>query len=143
MANQAVVAAYAGQVRRARELTDRSIDLSMSRGFGEGASLYSAGQALWEAAYGDCRAAKRTTLRTLGLSRGRPALSWSALALAMCGDTGATQRLIDEMDRLFPQDFFLKTAWLPMTRAALEIHRKQPGRALELLEAAQRTELGR
>lgn len=142
LANQSVVAAYAGQVRRARELTDRSIDLAVSRGFEEGASLYSAGQALWEAAYGDCRAAKRTTERTLGLSRTRPALSWSALALAMCGETDAAQQLIDDMDRRFPQDFFLKTAWLPMARAALEIHRGQPDRAVELLEAAQRSELG-
>jgi DNA-binding winged helix-turn-helix (wHTH) protein/tetratricopeptide (TPR) repeat protein len=142
LANQSVVAAYAGQARRARELTDRSIELAVSRGFDEGASVYSAGQALWEAAYGDCRAAKRTAERTLGLSRARPALSWSALALAMCGETGAAQRLIDDMDRRFPQDFFLKTAWLPMARAALEMHRGRPGRAVELLETAQRTELG-
>jgi eukaryotic-like serine/threonine-protein kinase len=142
LANQAVVAAYAGQVRRARELTGQSVDLAVSRGFDESASLYSAEQALWEAAYGDCRAAKRTAERTLGLSRGRPTLSWSALALAMCGEAGAAQRLIDELDHRFPQDFFLKTAWLPMARAALEIHRGRPGRAVELLGAAQRTELG-
>jgi DNA-binding winged helix-turn-helix (wHTH) protein/tetratricopeptide (TPR) repeat protein len=142
LANQSVVAAYSGQVRRARELTQRAIDLAVSRGFQDGASLYSAGQALWEAAYGDCRAAKRTAERTLELSRSRPALSWSALTLAMCGETGPAQRLIDDMDRRFPEDFFLKSAWLPMARAALEIHRGRSDRAVELLEVAQRTELG-
>jgi tetratricopeptide (TPR) repeat protein len=142
LANQSVVAAYAGQVRRARELTERAIALAVSQGFEESASLYSGGQALWEAAYGDCRAAKRTAERTLGLSRDRPALSRSALALALCGETGAAERLIDDMDRRFPHDLFLKTAWLPMARSALEIHRGQPDRAVELLEAAQRTEFG-
>jgi eukaryotic-like serine/threonine-protein kinase len=142
LANQSVVAAYGGQMRRARELADLSIELAVSRGFEEGASVYSAGQGLWEAAYGECRAARGTSERTLRLSRSRAALSWSALALAMCGETAAAQRLIDDMDRRFPQDFFLKTAWLPMARAALEIHRGRPDRAVELLEPAQRTELG-
>ncbi len=142
LSNQSVAAAYAGQVGRARELTDRAIDLAVSRGFEEGASLYSAGQALWEAAYGDCPAARRTAERTLRLSRTRPALSWSALSLATCGEAASAQRLMDDMDRRFPQDLFLQTAWLPMTGAALELHRGQPGRALELLEPAQRTELG-
>jgi len=142
LANQSAVAAYAGQVRRARELTDRSVGLAVSRGLGEGASLYSAGQALWEAAYGDCRAAKRTADRTLVLSRGRPALSWSALALAMCGESSAAQRLVAEMERRFPQDFFLQTAWIPMARAALEIRRGHPDRAVALLETAEGSELG-
>jgi hypothetical protein len=142
LANQSVVAAYAGQVRRARELTDRSVGLAVSRGLGEGASLYSAGQALWEAAYGDCRAAKRTADRTLVLSRGRPALSWSALALAMCGESSAAQRLVAAMERRFPQDFFLQTAWIPMARAALEIRRGHPDRAVALLETAEGSELG-
>jgi hypothetical protein len=60
----------------------------------------------------------------------------------MCGEKAAAQRLVDDMDRRFPQDFFLKTAWLPMARAALAIDRGHPDRAIELLEPAQRTELG-
>jgi DNA-binding winged helix-turn-helix (wHTH) protein/tetratricopeptide (TPR) repeat protein len=142
LANQSVVAAYAGQVRRARELTARSIELAVSRDLEEGAGLYSAGQALWEAAYGDCRATKRTADRTLDLSRGRPALSWSALALAMCGESGASLRLVEEMERRFSQDFFLKTSWVPMARAALEIRRGRPDRAVELLQTAEGSEMG-
>jgi len=142
LAMQSVTAAYAGEVRRARELTERAVDLAMSRGLKEGAGLYSAGDALWEAAYGNCRDAKRTTARTLAISRGRPALSWSALALAMCGDSSAAQRLAEEMRRRFPQDSFLKTSWLPMTHAALEIHRGRPARAVELLQPAAPAELG-
>ena len=64
LAMQSVAAAYAGQVRRARELTEAAIDLAMSRGLKEGAGLYSAGSALWEAAYGNCREAQRTAARS-------------------------------------------------------------------------------
>lgn len=142
LAMQSVTAAYAGQVRRARELTERAIDLALSRGLKEGAGLYSAGDALWEAAYGNCRDAKRTAARTLAMSRGRHALSWSALALAMCGESSAAQRLVEEMSRRFPQDSFFNASWLPMTHAALAIHRDNPARAVELLQPAARAELG-
>jgi hypothetical protein len=60
----------------------------------------------------------------------------------MCGEAAAAQRLVDDMDRRFPHDFFLKTAWLPMARAALEIRQRRPDRAIAVLETAQRTELG-
>jgi DNA-binding winged helix-turn-helix (wHTH) protein/tetratricopeptide (TPR) repeat protein len=139
---QSVSAAYAGQARRARQLTESAIDLATSRGLEEGASLYSAGGSLWEAAYGNCPAAERTVARTLVISRGRSALSWSALALALCGESSGAQRLLEEMSRRFPQDSFFKTSWLPMTHAALEIRRGNAARAVELLEAPGRAELG-
>jgi eukaryotic-like serine/threonine-protein kinase len=142
LAVQSVAAAYAGQVRRARKLTQAAIDLAMSRGLKEGAGLYSAGSSLWEAAYGNCREAQRTTARALSLSRGRSALRWSALALAMCGEAGAARQLTAEMSRRFPQDSFVSASWLPMTRAALEIHGGHPARAVETLERARRIELG-
>jgi DNA-binding winged helix-turn-helix (wHTH) protein/tetratricopeptide (TPR) repeat protein len=142
LAMQSATAAYAGQVRRARDLTRRAIELAMSRGLKEGAGQYSAGDALWEAAYGNCREAKQTAARTLAMTRGRHALTWSALALAMCGESSQAQRLVDEMSGRFPQDSFFNTLWLPMTHAALEIHRDNPARAVELLQPATRGELG-
>jgi DNA-binding winged helix-turn-helix (wHTH) protein/tetratricopeptide (TPR) repeat protein len=142
LAMQSAAAAYAGQVRRARALTESAIDLATSRGHEEGASLYSAGDALWEAAYGNCRSAKRAAARTLALSRGRTPLSWSALALAMCGDARAAQRLVEEMGRRFPEDSSIETSWVPMTLAAVEIRRGNPARAIELLQPAGRGELG-
>jgi len=142
LAMQSVTAAYAGQVRTARELTRRAIELAMSRGLKEGAGLYSAGDALWEAAYGNCGNTKQAAARTLAMTRGRHALSWSALALAMCGESRQAQQLAEEMDRRFPQDSFFKASWLPMVHAAVAIHRNDPARAVGLLRPAGRVELG-
>lgn len=142
LANQSAVAAYAGRGREARERTARAVDLATSHGFADGASLYSAGQALWEAAYGDCQGAKRTAARTLALSRGRTPASWTALALALCGETAEAERLAADLERRFPQDSFVNTAWLPMVRAALETGAGRADRAIERLEAPGRTELG-
>jgi len=139
---QSVAAASLGQVARARALNARAIELATSREQQEAASLYSAGRGLWDAAFGDCRAARRAAARTLSLSRGRHSLSWSALALAQCADAAGAERLVEEMRRRFPEDAFIKTSWLPMTDAALEIRGGNPGRALQLLEPAARLEKG-
>jgi eukaryotic-like serine/threonine-protein kinase len=142
LAMQSVTAAYAGRVRQARELTKRAIELAMTRGLEEGAGLYAAGDGLWEAAYGNCREAGQAATRTLALSRGRYALSWSALALAICGDSIRAGKLADEMVRRFPQDSFFKASWLPLVHAALSLHRGDPALAVERLKRAERVELG-
>ena len=97
---------------------------------------------MWEAAYGNCREAKQAAARTLALSRGRNALSWSALALAICGDSIQAGKLADEMVRRFPEDSFFKASWLPMAQAALSLHRGDPASAAEQLQDARRAELG-
>ena len=62
LAMQSVTAAYAGRVRQARELTKRAMELAKSRGLEEAAGVYAAGDALWEAAYGNCREAEHAAL---------------------------------------------------------------------------------
>jgi tetratricopeptide (TPR) repeat protein len=142
LALESAAAAYAGELRRARELTRRAIELATDRGLQEGAALYSAGDALWEAAYGNCGQAKQAAARTLALTRSRTALNWSALALAMCGEARQARRLAEELNGRFPQDSFFRTLWLPMTDAALALRRHDPARAVERLEVAARAERG-
>ena len=139
---QSVAAAHAGRARQARELANRAIELAKGRGLEEAAGLHAAGNALWEAAYGNCREAKRAASRALALSRGRHTLGWSALAVAICGDSLQAGRLADEMVRRFPENSFFKSSWLPMVDAALSLHRGDPGAALDRLKNAERVELG-
>jgi DNA-binding winged helix-turn-helix (wHTH) protein/tetratricopeptide (TPR) repeat protein len=142
LALQSVTAAYEGRTRAARDLTRRAVGLALERRSKEGAAEYSAGNALWEAAYGDCGRARETVTRTLAIARGRQALSWSALALALCGQSAGAQRLTDEMKVRFPQNSFMRTLWSPMTEAAIAIHEHRPARAIDLLQAALRDEMG-
>jgi hypothetical protein len=141
LATQSVAAAYAGQARSARDLTSRALELARSGGRKEAAGPYYAGEALWQAAYGDCRSAKQSVARTLDLTRGREPLSWSALAVALCGESGQAQQLAEEMVRRHPEDSFYKASWLPMIRAAGE-RRRDPAKAVELLQPAAGSELG-
>ena len=128
LAMQSVTAAYAGRVRQARELTKRAMELAKGRGLEEAAGVYAAGDALWEAAYGNCREAELAVSRALALSRGRHALSWSALAVAICGDSSRAGKLADEMVRRFPENSFFKSSWLPMVQAAVSHPSRRCGR---------------
>jgi hypothetical protein len=118
------------------------MELAKSRGLDEAAGGYAAGQALWEASYGNCRQADLAASRALALSRGRHALSWSALAVAVCGDATRAGTLADEMTRRFPESSFFKSSWLPMVRAGLAIHRGDSAAALDQLKSAEPFELG-
>jgi DNA-binding winged helix-turn-helix (wHTH) protein/tetratricopeptide (TPR) repeat protein len=142
LAMQSVTAAYAGRVREARELTKRAAELATARGLEDAAGLYAAGEALWEAAYGNCREAKQAATRSLALSRARYPLSWDALAVAICGDSIQAGNLADEMVRRFPEGSFFKESWLPLVHGAVSLHDGDPGAALEQLNRAERVELG-
>jgi hypothetical protein len=108
----------------------------------EAASQHSAGSALWEAAFGNCRESKNMVARTFAIERGRYALTWSALALALCGDPVQAESLVNETIRRFPNSSFAKTYWIPMTHAAIELNRSNPAAALRLLQASSRGETG-
>jgi DNA-binding winged helix-turn-helix (wHTH) protein/tetratricopeptide (TPR) repeat protein len=139
---QSIAAAYAGRVHEARELTKRAMALAQDRGLDEAAGVFAAGEALWEAAYGNCRESQHAAARALAVSRGRHTLSWSALAAALCGDSVQAGKLADEMVRHFPENSFFKSSWLPMVHAVIAIHRGEPAAAVEGLKDAERVELG-
>jgi DNA-binding winged helix-turn-helix (wHTH) protein/tetratricopeptide (TPR) repeat protein len=141
LACRSIAAASSGQVREARELTSQAVDLAIGLGLKESAAQYSAAETLWEAAFGNCREAKETAARTLAIARGRFALSWSAVGLALCGESNA-QSIVDEMVGRFRQSSFFNAYWLPMTRAAIQMHHRNPAGAIDLLQAASRGETG-
>ncbi len=67
------------------------------------------------------------TVRRLG----RPALS-----LAMCGEAAQAEKLAAETSRLFPNGTLWIAVQLPEIRAAIELQRDQPAKAMELLASA-------
>jgi predicted Zn-dependent protease len=60
--------------------------------------------------------------------------------LALCGEAGAAQPLIDEVSKRWPTDTLLNNIWLPLIRAPIEIRRSNTTQALELLEPTHRYE---
>jgi predicted Zn-dependent protease len=64
------------------------------------------------------------------------------LALAQAGDVAQAQKLADKLNHDFPLNTMLQSYWLPTIRAAIELNRKTPAKAIDILRAASPVELG-
>jgi tetratricopeptide (TPR) repeat protein len=108
----------------------------------EAAAGYQALAALREVESGNREQARADAQAALKLAPNRIIRALAALALARAGDTAAAEKLVAELDRIFPLDTLVQRYWLPTIRAAVALQRKNPSRAVELLQAASTVELG-
>jgi eukaryotic-like serine/threonine-protein kinase len=108
-----------GQRRESSKLYKQAAQTALRRGLRYVAAGFDEADARAEALSGNCR-----TVRHLG----RP-----ALALAMCGETAQAERLAGETSKLFPNGTLWNAVQLPEIRAAIELQRDQPAKAVELL----------
>jgi len=134
---------YAGQVAKARELTKSATDLAIHADSKENGAVWIENNALREAAYGnavEARKAAEEGLKLAPLSQG--VRSEAALAFAMAGDSGRADSMAKELDARYPLDTQMQSLWLPAVRAQLALNRKNPGEAVNFLQAASNIELG-
>lgn len=66
----------------------------------------------------------------------------AALASATAGDTARAEALANDLNKRFPLGTQMQLLWLPAIEAQLELARKNPVRALNLLQSATPVELG-
>ena len=76
----------------------------------------------------------------LNLARGRASLPRSALALALCSQTGQAKPLVDELTKRYPEDTIINSIWLPVIRAAMDLQRGNATGAIEQLQTTSRYE---
>ncbi|HEX3876813.1 MAG TPA: protein kinase [Bryobacteraceae bacterium] len=111
-----------GQRRESGKLYKRAAEIALRRGLREVAAGFEDADARADALSGNCG-----TVRRLG----RP-----ALALAMCGDAAGAEKLAGETSKFFPNGTVWNAVQLPAIRAAIELHRREPAKAVELLASA-------
>ncbi len=111
-----------GQRRESSRLYKRAAEIALRRGLREVAAGFEEADARADALSGNC-----ATVRRLG----RP-----ALALAICGDTAGAEKLAGETSKLFPNGTIWNAVQLPEIRAAIELQRGKPAKAVELLASA-------
>jgi tetratricopeptide (TPR) repeat protein len=108
----------------------------------ETAAAYQAEAALREVESGNRERALADTDAAMKLAPNRDVRTVAALVPARAGDTAAAEKLAAELDKTFPLRTLIQRYWLPTIRAAVALQRKDPSRALELLQAASAIELG-
>jgi tetratricopeptide (TPR) repeat protein len=111
-----------GQRRESSKLYKRAAETALRQGLGDVAAGFEEADARADALSGNCGTAHH--LR-------RP-----ALALALCGDATGAERLAAETSKRLPNGIIWKAVQLPEIRAAIELQRGQPARAVELLASA-------
>ena len=134
--------AFFGHLQKARELSARAVDGSRHNGQKEAAAEWRMDSALREAEFGNPDRARQETNSALLLASTRDTQILGALALARAGDPARARKMADELAREFPMNTMLNGYWLPTIRASIEIERKNPAGAVELLQAAATYELG-
>jgi tetratricopeptide (TPR) repeat protein len=111
-------------------------DSEVQRGNREDAADIEAVAALWEAEFGNAEQSRKQAEGVVAHVSNREALVVAALALGRAGDSARALATADKLNRQRPLDTLLNGYWLPAIRAAVEIGRANPSRAIELLQPA-------
>jgi len=141
LAEQADTEAWYGKLQNARALTRRAVDSAQHNDAQETAATYQAAASLREVESGTRERARAQANEALKLSPNRDVQVMAALSLARAGDTPAAEKLATEIDKTFPLDTLVQRYWLPTIRAAVALERKDPKRAVELLQVTNSIEL--
>jgi len=146
IAAEADVAAFHGQLSKAREFSRQAVASALKEGEKETASGYEADAALREALFGNPVEARQRASAALALASARDVEYGIALASALT-DTSKNSRAqitkrVDDLARRFPEDTVVQFNYLPTVNAILQINSGNPAKAIEILEAARPYELG-
>ncbi len=101
-----------------------------------------ANSAAMQAEVGYVSKARELAASSSALAHDRGNLGPLALALAMTGDAGRTQAIMEDLDHRFPADTILHRVTIPCVRALIELERKAPEQAIQALQTATPYELG-
>ena len=134
--------AFSGRLGKARELSQRAVDSAQRASEKETAAEWEMNAALREAEFGNTAQARSATAAALALASTRDLQILAALALARAGDSKRTQEMADELQKQNPLNTKINGYFLPTIRAAVEINRKNPAKAIEILQVAAPYELG-
>jgi len=134
--NQALVLARSGEMRQARSMWERAIAMAQQAGKSENAALYKASEAVCEAHFGNTTAARERARAALQLAKGRDVEYAAAYALALSGDSAASQRLAADLEKRFPEDTPVQFEYLPTLGALFALAHRAPSDAVERLQKA-------
>jgi tetratricopeptide (TPR) repeat protein len=140
---EANTAAYAGQLTRAGDLTQRAAEFAKHSGQKDTAAGYEAIHAVHEAVFGETSAAKQQAESALTLSHSKEVEAMSGLALAIAGDSAESARLAADLSKRYPENTLVRFNDIPTIRAALDLQHGSADKAIAALAPAAPYELGR
>jgi serine/threonine protein kinase/Tfp pilus assembly protein PilF len=142
LSNESKTAAYGGQFAKAREFTQEAVDAARRSERGESAAGYVAEGALREALAGNSSVAMKQAQAALALGTSQGGDGFSAIALALAGDSAQAARLAADLAARFPEDTNVQFVYLPQIYAAIALRANDAGKAAAALTTAAQYEKG-
>ena len=139
---QAQALAAGGELSKSREIFRHTLDLARRFKRQDLEASADARRALVESLLGNPGPARSSATEALRLSLGTEIRAITAHALARARDFDRAERLALELEKQYPEDSILNRVWLPTVRAAMEVERDRPDRAIERLRPVKPYELG-
>ncbi|HEX8818079.1 MAG TPA: protein kinase [Terriglobales bacterium] len=135
--------AYAGHVKKARELNRESVNSSIKSDDKESAAINLASFALQRAAYGDPGEARKLAEEALKLDPSSPGtMIEAALTYAMQGDKNRSEPIAQELARQYPLGTQMQAIWLPTIQGLQALAASNAARSLSELHPGSDIELG-
>jgi serine/threonine protein kinase/tetratricopeptide (TPR) repeat protein len=138
---QAEVAVFSGQLRKARDLNQRAVELALGHKQNDAAAQLLTGQMQTESLFGNCDRVSDIAAKAFGISRVTATVQTASSPFALCGDADRAQSLMDEVSKRFPNDTLVNIVYWPLNHALIAMRRGDPARAVQLLEPALRYEI--
>lgn len=134
--------AFYGHLSKARALSARAIDSARRNDQKETGAGWQMNAALREAEFGNASQALKESASALAMASTRDVQIFAALAFARAGALVRAQEIAEDLAKRFPHDTLIVSYWLPTIKAAIEINRRNPSKAIEILQLATPYELG-
>ena len=137
LANLANDAACAGRLQAARSLFRDAIRAAEQSSLRGDASVFTVQMANMEAVTGNLAAARSAAASAIAAVVAEPVtLTVGGATAASAGDDRQATNAADELSRRFPNNTLVKNIFEPRVRAAIELSRHNPSKALALLQTA-------
>jgi tetratricopeptide (TPR) repeat protein/predicted Ser/Thr protein kinase len=138
---QAGTEAFAGRLRKARELTRRAADSARRNDKKETAASYDAYLAVTEADSENLERARQGAAGALAIAPTRDVQVQAGLAMARGGDQTRAEKIANDLTERFPLNTLVNDYAVPTIRAAVELYRKNPAKAVAYLQLTSPYEL--
>jgi eukaryotic-like serine/threonine-protein kinase len=132
---QSETAAFSGQLRRSRDLSNQALKAAERLNLADVAAQIAVGGVTRDALFGDCKQVKEQTAKALELTRSQLTLANAANALALCGESPNAQTIITDLSKRSSTDTVLNKILLPLVQARIEFQKGNAAQAIQLLEA--------
>jgi tetratricopeptide (TPR) repeat protein len=134
--------AFFGRLDQSRELSREAVASALRAKENETAAIWQISAALREIEFGDRFRARVDANRALAIFPGIDVRILAALTFARIGDVLRAEQLLRELEQARSQDTIFNSYWQPTVAAAIELRRRNPVKALDLLRATSSYELG-